>query len=247
MVEFVIKGQFAPRTPGTRELPTLALLVAIEGIDGSGKGTQAQQLYRRLLEAEVPSQLFSFPRYDHTLFGKAVGDYLNGRFGQLHEISPFLVSLLYAGDRFESRQVLLDAMTANEIVVCDRYVPSNVAHQGAKSKSSELAELVDWIETIEYDIFQLPRPDAVVLLDLPVDASQELVLRKQARSYTNKAADLHEKDGAYLQQVRAVYQHLAANESGWHAIDCWQDGELRSIDRIGQDVWEVLKAVRANH
>ena len=223
----------------------MALLVAIEGIDGSGKGTQARRLHKRLSEAGVPSQLFSFPRYDQTLFGKAVGDYLNGRFGQLHEISPFLVSLLYAGDRFESRQVLLDAMAASEIVICDRYVPSNVAHQGAKSERSELAELVDWIETIEYNIFQLPRPDAVVLLDLPVDASQELVSRKQARSYTDKAADLHEKDGAYMQQVRTVYQHLAANEPGWHTIDCWQNGKLRSIDSIGHNVWETLQAVQA--
>src|SRR5579872_3745025 len=108
------------------------MLIDIEGIDGSGKGTQARLLTDRLLASGVSATLVSFPRYDATLFGKAVGEFLNGEFGSLDTVHPFLVSLLFAGDRFESKAYLLEAMRTSQIVVLDRYVPSNVAHQAAK-------------------------------------------------------------------------------------------------------------------
>src|SRR5947209_2867214 len=85
--------------------------------------------------------LLSFPRYQATLFGRAVGDFLNGRFGSLEEVHPFLVSLLFAGDRFESKSVLLDAIETHDVVVLDRYVYSNVAHQASKCEGAERAEL----------------------------------------------------------------------------------------------------------
>jgi dTMP kinase len=110
---------------------TVAPLIVIEGIDGSGKGTQAQQLTERLAAAGHRVRLLSFPRYRDTLFGQAIGEFLNGRFGQLDEVHPFLASVLYAADRYESKQVLLEALQQSDFVVCDRYVPSNLAHQGA--------------------------------------------------------------------------------------------------------------------
>ena len=100
-------------------------LIVIEGIDGSGKGTQAKALTDRLNDAGRRAELLSFPRYRETLFGHAIGDFLNGRFGQLNEVHPFLASVLYAADRYESKAVLLKALEQNEVVICDRYVPSN--------------------------------------------------------------------------------------------------------------------------
>ena len=88
----------------------MALTVVIEGIDGSGKGTQTERLHERLRQAGKSAALISFPRYTETLFGRVVGEFLNGRFGDLEQVDPFLAALLYAGDRYESRQFLLDAL-----------------------------------------------------------------------------------------------------------------------------------------
>ena len=166
----------------------MALLIAIEGIDGSGKGTQAGKLHQKCQEQGIRSSLIGFPRYDETLFGKSIGDFLNGRFGQLDEVNPFLASLLYAGDRFESRDHIFQMIESSQVVIFDRYIPSNIAHQGAKLSGDERAEFIQWIEQIEYEIYSMPRLDLTILLDLPADYAQKLVAEKQARSYTEKSS-----------------------------------------------------------
>ena len=222
----------------------MAFLVAIEGIDGSGKGTQAQELRQRLADCGVAVQLLSFPRYEQTIFGKSIADFLNGRFGQLHDVNPFLVALLYAGDRFESREFLTETIRSSEVVICDRYVPSNIAHQAAKLDGKECDELTDWIRRIEYDIYRLPRPNLVVLLDIPVSQAQRLISLKRSRTYTDKSADLQEADGDYLQQVREVYQQLAATEPNWSKLDCVMDGTIRTVQEIAEEVWNVVDGAR---
>src|SRR5262245_38670497 len=154
------------------------MLIAIEGIDGSGKGTQAQRLVDRLGAAGVRRALVSFPRYRETLFGGAIGEFLNGAFGSLHEVHPFLASLLYAGDRFESRGHLSQLLASNDVVVLDRYVASNLAHQGAKLDGAAQRDLLDRIAHIEHDVFGLPRADLTLLLDLPAPLAQSLIARK---------------------------------------------------------------------
>jgi dTMP kinase len=220
------------------------VLIDIEGIDGSGKGTQARALVGRLAKAGISGSLVSFPRYEATLFGRAVGEFLNGEFGALDEVHPFLVSLLFAGDRFESRPFLLDAMRTNEIVVLDRYVPSNVAHQAAKLDGAARAELTRRILEIELGLFGLPKPDLVVLLDLPVSMAQRLIAKKGARAYTAKKADLQEADGQYLERVREVYLELARIESHWQQIACCEGNRLRSVDEIAEDVWQLVSRFR---
>jgi dTMP kinase len=222
------------------------VLIDIEGIDGSGKGTQARALVGRLAKAGVSASLVSFPRYEATLFGRAVGEFLNGEFGALDEVHPFLVSLLFAGDRFESKPFLLDAMRTSEIVVLDRYVPSNVAHQAAKLDGAARAELARRILNIEFGLFGLPKPDLVVLLDLPVGVAQSLIAQKGARGYTAKEADLQEADGPYLERVREVYHELARTEAHWRQIACCEGKRLRSVDEIAEEVWQcVAKVCRA--
>ncbi len=220
---------------------SLSFLVAIEGIDGSGKGTQAARLNEQLQQAGTATTLLSFPRYEHTFFGKAIGEFLNGRFGTLDEVDPFLASLLYAGDRFESRNVLAEALDQSDVVVLDRYVPSNIAHQGAKLDGERRDELIARIRHIEFELYGLPHPDLVLLLDLPADEAGRLIAKKQARSYTDKKADLQEADGGYLARVRDVYRQLAAEDSGWVTIDCLSDGQLRSIEEIGEDVTRAVQ------
>ncbi len=215
----------------------MTLLIAIEGIDGSGKGTQAGRLHQRCQEQGITSNLVGFPRYDQTLFGKSIGDFLNGRFGQLDEVNPFLASLLYAGDRFESRDHILQMVESSEVVIFDRYIPSNIAHQGAKLSGDERDEFIQWIEQIEYAIHGMPRLDLAILLDLPADYAQKQVAEKQARSYTDKIADMHEADQSYLANVRQVYLQLAEVNPHWQKIDCLHESQLRSIEEIGTEIW----------
>jgi len=223
----------------------LAFLIALEGIDGSGKGTQARRLYERLIADGRSAKLISFPRYGETLFGRTVGDFLNGRFGTLDDVHPFLASLLYAGDRFESRNMLLEAAESHDAIVIDRYVASNIAHQGAKLNGDERREFVDWISTIEHDIYQLPQPDLVVLLDLSAEQAQQLIAKKRRRGYTDKAADIQEADGDYLARVRQVYLELAEGQPNWHRVRCAHDETIRDIVDIAAEIWDVVEVRRA--
>lgn len=216
-----------------------APIIVVEGIDGSGKGTQAKRLFESLTQAGYRCELFSFPRYEETFFGARVGDFLNGKFGSLEDLHPFLVSLLYSGDRFESRTRILEAQQNADILIFDRYVASNVAHQSAKVAAEERRELRDWIEHIEYEIFDLPRPDCVVLLDTPVDTSQKLISQKEARSYTDQKADIQEADTTYMQKVRVVYLDIAADSPNWTVIPVTEQDRVRSIDDIAKDTRRI--------
>ncbi|MEZ6067889.1 MAG: thymidylate kinase [Planctomycetaceae bacterium] len=212
------------------------MLIAIEGIDGSGKGTQTARLAETLRREGRSVATLGFPRYAETFFGARIGEFLNGRFGSLAEVDPFLVSLLFAGDRFESKQRLLDAIAEHDVVLLDRYVASNIAHQSCKAAVESRGELREWIERIEYDIYGLPRADRVILLDIPAEVSRELVARKAPRDYTDQMADLQEADSVYQASVREVYRALAATDERWRTIDVTRDGELRTLDEVAADV-----------
>jgi dTMP kinase len=211
-------------------------LVAIEGIDGSGKGTQARLLVQRLEKEGVRTALLSFPRYDATFFGRAVGEYLNGAFGSLDQVHPFFSSLLFAGDRFESRSLLLETRSANDLVVLDRYVASNIAHQAARLEGAARERLVRAIEHLEFGVYQLPRPDLVVLLDLSVECAQQLIATKPARSYTARSADIQEADADYLARVRELYLDLAQREANWAVLSCERQGSVRPVDDIAEEI-----------
>lgn len=216
-------------------------LIAIEGIDGSGKGTQAARLVGTLRDSGRRVALLSFPRYRDTFYGERIGDFLNGRFGGLADVHPFLAATLFAGDRLESRGLLEELLEQNDDVVLDRYVASNVAHQAAKRTGAERDQLVDWIERLEFGVNRLPRPDRVVLLDLPAAQAQILIARKAARSYTEKAADLQEADADYLDEVRKVYHRLAASSPDWSVIAVFREETLRSIDEIAHETADCLR------
>jgi len=216
----------------------MAILVALEGIDGTGKGTQAKQLVERIGSSGLQVRLLSFPRYDATRFGQAIGDFLNGRFGTLDQVHPFLAAVLYAGDRFESRDVIDDARAEADVVVFDRFVASNLAHQGSRLSTDQREDFVRQIQAIEHDVFGLPRADLTVLLDLPADEAQKLVAKKDARTYTEREADIQEEDTSYLRGVSEVYRSLANADANWRIVECLRDGELRTIESIAADVWQ---------
>src|SRR5215469_823734 len=136
-------------------MPKLGKLIAIEGIDGSGKNTQV-----RLLQQELSARGYSiystgFPQYE-SWFGKMVGQFLNGDLGPLEKVDPHFSALLYAGDRFEAKSRIREALSRGSIVLADRYVASNLAHQTARAPAGQRGEFIAWIEHLEYQIYGLP-------------------------------------------------------------------------------------------
>ncbi len=221
------------------------MLIAIEGIDGSGKGTQAARLADAFRANGLRAALLGFPRYEATFFGRAVGEFLNGRFGTLTEANPYLVALLFAGDRFESRELLARELAQNDVVVLDRYVASNIAHQGAKLPEERRGELTEFVERLEYTVYGLPRADLTLLLDLPVAIAQTLVGRKHARAYTEKSHDLQEADADYLERVRQVYRTLAAARTDWEIVACLAGDALRPVEEIASELYVRVAARRS--
>ncbi len=180
--------------------------------------------------------LLSFPRYSATHFGAAIGRFLNGEFGSLDQVDPHLAATLYAADRFESKEMLTQAIAENDVVICDRYVPSNIAHQGGRKTGEARTALQNWISHVEYEVFRLPRADLIVHLDLPAETAQELIARKAARDYTDRKADLQEADRKYLAAVREAYLELSESESGWKMVSLLDGEKLRSIEEIGDKI-----------
>lgn len=220
----------------------MATLIAIEGIDGAGKGTQARQLVERLNAMGVKATGLQFPRYSETTFGGAIGDFLNGRFGSLDQVHPQLAAVLYAGDRFESRQVLENAADQNDVVILDRFTGSNLAHQSAKLDGEERLELIKWIDHVEHVVFGLPRPSLNVLIDISSSWSRKLVSRKGERDYTDAEADIQESNLPYLERVRACYLTIADQRDDWQIVESLDEKrELRTIGEINHDILELIK------
>ena len=220
----------------------MATLIAIEGIDGAGKGTQAARLVASLRDRGLKADSLQFPRYGATTFGSAIGDFLNGRFGTLNEVHPQLAAVLYAGDRYESRALLLEMMDNNDVVVLDRFVGSNLAHQSAKLEGDARTALIKWIEKVEFEVFALPRPHLTILIDMSSQMSRELVARKASRDYTDQEADLQESDLPYLEKVRRCYLALAHSRLDWRTVHALKDdGSLRTIDNVATEILTIAQ------
>jgi dTMP kinase len=199
-------------------MPTRGKFIVLEGIDGSGKRTQLEMLTRALASRGVPFTEVSFPRYDG-FFGKLVARFLNGEFGPLESVDPHFSSLLYAEDRRDSRAELASNLAAGKMLLADRYVASNLAHQGARVPPRKRAEFLAWLTQLEYEVYGLPREDLVVYLRVPPSAAHRLVGEKTARGYTKRRRDLLEADLAHLQAASEVYDELS-RQANWARIEC---------------------------
>jgi len=220
------------------------MLIAIEGIDATGKKTQSAMLKERAEREGLTAATMSFPRYQGSRYSAALAKYLNGGFGTLEQLPPQFPALLFALDRFEARDELNELRANNDLVILDRYVASNLAYQGGRLQpGSEQDELIEWLAGVEYDGMSLPEADLTIYMEMPEKNAKELLGTGRERTYTDEAADLHEKDRGYLAQCRAVYELLADRNvrSDWRRIVCCGgDGKLSEAPAIGDAIWDVI-------
>ncbi len=222
------------------ELP--GVFIVLEGADGSGKGTQFKILAERLRAAGHEVEIFDFPRYDKES-SHFVKQYLNGAYGPATSVSPYVASMFFALDRYEAGPEIAQALEQGKIVLSNRYVGSNMAHQGAKfSKSAERRGFFMWADNLEYEVLGIPRPTRNLFLKVPAEISFELIKGKARRSYTAESHDEHEADINHLRQSVAAYELLCVLfPKDFKAINCVKAGRIRSIPEISDMIWRELK------
>ncbi|WP_297038652.1 deoxynucleoside kinase [uncultured Dialister sp.] len=216
-------------------------LIVLEGIDGSGKETQASLLEKKLKEKGREVMHISFPDYESPS-SALVKMYLNGDFGKNPEdVNPYAASLFYAVDRFASyRMKWKDFYQKGGIIIADRYTTSNMVHQMTKYEDKKARkDFLSWLEKTEYEELELPVPDLVILLDIPLGVSENLV---KERARQGGSMDIHEQHLDYLRKCHDAYQELVSLY-GWKRIPCTEEGKLRTIEDIGKDVEKAAAEV----
>jgi dTMP kinase len=220
------------------------IFIVLEGADGSGKTTQFRLLTERLKAVGYDVEIFKFPQYDQPS-SHFVNNYLNGRYGPAGSISPYKASLFYALDRFEAAPKIREALNQGKVVLSDRYVGSNMAHQGGKLPSTaELRGFFIWDDGLEFDLLGIPRPSINIFLRVPVEISLKLMQKdkRDNRQYTKETHDEHEKDIEHLRKSVATYNTLCQLfPKDFYAIECVKDAKLLSIADINDKIWDKIK------
>lgn len=224
-------------------------LIVIDGLDGSGKNTQAKLLYSRLRVMGKDVHLVSFPDYESES-SKAVRMYLNGELGRdPASLNPYLCSLFYAVDRgIQFTQTLNEIYNRpDSILICDRYLSANIIHQGGKIQNTyEQKRFFEWIYDLEVGRIKLPLEDITIVLSLPVEVSQKLLSNRY--NHHEEKKDIHEENVKYMQlcydTMDKAVEHLSSIGFNWVKIDCTdENNEIKSRESISEDIWQIVKDI----
>ena len=203
------------------------MFIVLEGLDGAGKSTQIGLLRERFAQRGIESAYLHFPRFDAPVYGELVARFLRGEFGSADRVDPYLVALLFAGDRAEAAPQIRQWIADGKAVLLDRYVYSNVGYQCAKLPAGdERRRLARWILDLEFGHNALPRPDLSLFLDVPFSFTERklsAVREGDDRSYLQGAEDIHESSLALQRAVREVYLDTAALDPALRVVDCSND------------------------
>ena len=213
-------------------------LIVIEGLDGSGKSTQEELLKKRLAEINIKVNFIKLPNYDDPACD-LVKMYLSGRFGSdPSDVNAYAASSFFAVDRYVSYNCYWkEAYLNGEVFLADRYTTSNAYHQLTKTDKAEWDSYLEWLEDFEYNKMGIPKPDAVIYLDMPVEVSQKLMTSRYNGDDSKK--DIHEKNVDYLNKCREAADY-ACKKLGWTRIVCGENGEPLPIDSISDKVFEAV-------
>lgn len=214
-------------------MPTL---IAIDGLDGSGKGTQSRLLYEALTARGIDARLISFPVYDSPSCA-LVKLYLSGALGKDPDaVNCYAASSFYAMDRFATfQQDWKKDYDAGTVIIADRYTTANAIHQLTKLPEAERASFLEWLSDFEYNKLAIPAPDLTLFLEVPVEMSLDLIDER------GREGDIHENRDHLLRAFDAA--QYACRAWGWEKIVCVKEGALLSRQEISE---EILKRVKAH-
>jgi dTMP kinase len=215
--------------------------IVIEGLDGSGKSTQIRLIEEYLLHKNVKTRFIHFPRTDSDIWGDLVSRFLRGELGDINTVNPYLIALIYAGDRKDASSMLLNWMQQGYTVIADRYLYSNIAFQCAKlTDMNEKAKLAQWIKKLEYEYHKIPVPDLNLFLNVPFSFTLQSLKNQRNgndRNYLNGVADIHEADLSFQERVREIYLWLVKENSDFEQIECEDnDGKMLKPALISQRI-----------
>jgi len=221
--------------------------IVIEGLDGSGKSTQLKLLKNYLDTHKISYKYLHFPRTEDGIFGDLVARFLRGDLGKINEVNPYLVGLIYAGDRNDAKMMVNEWIESDQLVIIDRYVYSNMAFQGAKIETQdEKAKLRKWLIELEFNHYGIPKPDVSFFLDVPFSFTTNSLTNQRDgddRSYLNGKIDIHEADLSFQEKVRQEYLSLIKNDNDFKLIECYNtSGEMLAPNDIFDKLLSELKA-----
>lgn len=221
-------------------------LIVIEGLDGAGKSTQISLLKEWFAERKLQCRYIHFPRTDTPYFGELIARFLRGEFGDISHVDPYLVAMLYAGDRKDAAPMIEAWIGEKYFVILDRYTYSNIAYQCAKLRSTEEeSKLRNWILKLEFDHFSIPKPDINIFLDVPFRFTEEKLKNQRQgddRGYLLGNRDIHESSLEFQKTVRDVYIEVAAEDSYLQVIKCYNaDNKIFTPDEIFHLILDKLK------
>ncbi|MDD5147488.1 MAG: hypothetical protein PHV63_03025 [Candidatus Daviesbacteria bacterium] len=210
-------------------------LIVIDGIDGSGKTIQIELLKQVLASQGVPLETISFPRYEDNLYGKLVKKYLEGAFGFIDEVNPYLIALAYACDRTLAKTQIEKWLAEGKLVITNRYVSASKAHLGANLPEEKREEFFKWLNVLEYQTNGMPKEDLTILLAVNPKIGQSNILDKHQ-------PDIHEGNLRHLEEANKIYLDLAKKQKNWYVVNCMGAHQMRSPEEIHQEVLRILVA-----
>ena len=223
-------------------------IFSIEGTDGAGKHTQQQLLLKALKEQGYSVFEQAFPNYESPS-SAPVKMYLGGEFGSTADcLDAYQASTLYAVDRMCTyKKTVAEHYNNGEIVLFDRYVQSNLIHQTSKIEDEdEKNDYIAWVDDLEHNIMELPRPNIIFFIEMPVEKSLELA-RSRADYKTGGKKDIHEEDSTHLQKAYNNGLNLA-KKLGWTIVHCVdENGDLKTIEAIHEEIMEKVNEYLQNH
>ncbi|MDO8593192.1 MAG: hypothetical protein Q7R92_05560 [bacterium] len=221
---------------GTPSVP--GKLIVLDGIDGSGKATQAKLLAARLERSGLSARVIAFPQYGKKSAG-LVEEYLSGGYGELDQVDSYQASLFYALDRFDASRQIRDWLKQGQIVIADRYASANMGHQGSKiANPLERKLFFDWLYRLEYEILNIPKPDLNIFLHLDPDLARCLI---DGRDKLNQC--IHEKDNGHLQRAEKTFLEIARTYPDFIIIECADQAGILPAAKINDLIWQQLKKI----
>jgi dTMP kinase len=216
---------------------TSGKFIVIDGTDGSGKTTQLNLLKAKLEEEGYAVAVADFPQYNTKSAG-LVEEYLSGKYGQADDVDPYKASIFYAVDRYDASQKIKQWLNEGKIVLANRYTSASLGHQGCKIDNPlERKVFFNWLYDLEYKIFEIPRPDLTVILQVEPEISFQLAHDRAREDWIGKTQDIHENDFEHLKKAEQVYVEIANTLPGFRLIKCTHNGQILSRESIHFLVW----------